>query len=253
MAPVNIKPEDVVISEIKYDSEIKEKDTTKTIRISYKDEHSFNMRLPKMLVPFGLTDNKRFLKEPIDPKAIRYFFEVELNTEDPAIMKLKKLIEDIDDRNIQHLAANSLKIYGKTMTEDYIRENDKYKSSIAVSLDENKQKSTKYHDRLRISVPIFKGPGFQVFKDGAELNFYNPETNLIDWTWAQKRMTIIPMIQSEGLMISKLGSSGKWRLTGLLIKGYSNNRLDISQFEDEEIPRPMPELVSNDNLEVEDD
>jgi len=129
----------------------------------------------------------------------------------------------------------------------------KYSSIIIVSIDpKTNQKNTQYSDRFRVKLPIINGePKFQVFNAKGEISIYNKETKVIDWSWAQRGMKIVPIVQNEGLVVVNGKAYNKWRLLALRVAEYNTNVVDNTSFRDD--IATMTKKVEDLNVDEEDE
>jgi len=246
-------------SEVQYDKitfeKTPKKDGPKTYRAKY-DGHPFDVVVGKIDVPFGVSDNTKFVKEG---DTVKYHLELSLDITNEKAKLFRNFLEKVDQVNYKYISDNSIEMFGKShLTVDEVRKH-KDCSLITISKDkETGQKSVKYSDRFRVKLPIFPdGPKFQVFdKDGTEIVFFNKETGEIDWSWAQKQMKINPIIQSEGILVMPTGAVyTKWKLLALRIMEYNTTTISKDAFRDEET-EPVASLtnqVSDLHVEEEDD
>jgi len=228
-------PKEVDYKKISFEKTTK-KDGPKTYRAKY-DGHSFDVVVGNIDVPFGLSDNSKFNKDQRSDYIIKYNMDLSLDISNENVKQLRTFLEKVDEVNYKFISDNSVEMFGKShLTVDEVKKH-KDCSLISVAIDkETKQKSVKYNDRFRVKLPIFNGePKFQVFdKSGAEIIFYNKETKEIDWTWAQSRMRINPIISSEGILVLATGAVYcKWKIIALRIVDYSSNTVTVDAFRDD--------------------
>lgn len=237
----NVNVSQIHHEKLKIKKNDKTKKETKQCRINY-DNNDFRVIIPKCKLPFGLTvgqDNEG--EAPSSYK--KYSFEV--NIEDP---EFKKILEQIDEKNVNYISECSKDWWGKPYTPDAVRDHT-YSSLI------KKDKKGEYPDRFKFKLPFYNGePKFTVFNQNKEkVNIYKKNSNgevEMDWSWVQKQMHLEAVLECEGLWVVNKNVYCTWKLVQLKIYPIESN--DVNYFEDD-VEQKVSDVVSESDSEEEDE
>ncbi len=208
-----------------------------------------NVQLPKAVAPFGVNNAKENPKtpSPVD----KFSVAIPFDTNNKKLVEAKKFFDDMDQFIIDYVFKNCEKILGSKKSRDVIEE--AYEPMV------KKSKDPKYPDKIKLKlvhtekkvkvngtdvcvgvVPMFKVAKESTVNDKKvwtelELSSKNDKDMLvIDWSWAEKRMNIIPIIECEGLYIINKKIYCSWRIIYLRVCESSANALNTNSFRQEE-------------------
>jgi hypothetical protein len=252
MTKIPAFPSEIVYSKITFEKTTK-KDGPKTYKTKY-DGHAFDVVVGNIDVPFGVSNNSKFNKDNKADYIVKYQIDLSLDTSNDKIKQFKNFLEKVDEVNYKFISENSIEMFGKSFTIDEVK---KFKDCSLITVTKDKetgQKSVKYSDRFRVKLPFFNGePKFQVFdKKGNEIVIYNKETGEVDWSWAQNKMKINPIIQSDGILVLPTGAVYcKWRIIALRIVEYVSTAITNDAFRDNVEQDHVDDMVVEEDVEEE--
>jgi hypothetical protein len=235
-------PNEVDISKLNFDKKKQLKGGPENCKLFY-DNRDLNIQVPRIKVPFGVSSPpEEYNKTGKD----KFTFELSLDTRDEKIAEFKKLLENLDEYNLKYVAANSKELFGTESSVDEVKKFKLYTSMIKQNLDKTtKQKVGDYPDRMRVKLPVFvDGPRFKVYSSKKqEVSFYSPDTKEIDWSWAQKGMDVVPIIQCEGLWVINGKAYCGWRMACVRLCEGSSRQIGLNSFRDNDEEFPVAEVV----------
>lgn len=216
----------------------KTKKETKQCRINYNGG-DFRVIIPKSKLPFGLTvgqDNEG--ETPSSYK--KYSFEVNIDD-----AEFKKVLEQIDEKNVNYISECSKEWWGKPYTPEAVRDHT-YSSLV------KKDKKGEYPDRFKFKLPFYNGePKFTVFNQNKEkVNIYKKNANgeiEMDWSWVQKQMHLEAVIECEGLWVVNKNVYCTWKVVQLKIYPIESN--DVNYFDDEDLQEKKEDSVDEDSVD----
>lgn len=202
----------------------------------YESNRPLSVQFPKMKAPFGVTNKKESQKYPTSDD--KYIVDYQLDTNEPDIAEVKKMLEKIDQMNIQFIADNSEALLGKKQDYERVAEYH-YRSMIIKGKDS-------YPDRFsfKLSYRDDKATGkrcanFGVLRqsDDDEKKFLQVVTankSEPDMSWSFKGMQNVPIGTFEGMWFVNSKFHPKWKIE--IVKVYSNksNTITANSFRNED-------------------
>jgi hypothetical protein len=258
-------PSEIDVSKVSYDK--KKALAQGEICRAYYDNKNFNVQGPRMVVPFGLGIPNPKNAKPSDSEGDKFWLDFSLDTRDPKTADFKKVIERLDDYNVEYIANHSEEFFGDKFSADDIRKHKKYTSMVKMRFDPNnpKVRLTDYPDKFRSKLRFTKGkPDFQVVNDKMEEIHFSRKVGEdkyeYNFNWAgvpegkrpgeegHKRFEAIPIIQCEGFyIIGRLQVHCNWRVKMLRVFSSEDSAIGVNSFrnDDEQQTPTAPVPVQN--------
>ena len=208
----------------------------------YSDKKlEFRIQTPLAKVPFGLTigtkdEKKEGKKEKYmkgrGPKwsivsGEKYSFDFNVDGT-PELEEFKKLVQEMDEKNIKYIHSQSEEWWKKKMSEESIRDMG-YGSMI------KEDKEGEYPDRFKLKLPFYEGkPLFKLYdENNKKIDWVSHEEGkdpVLDWSWAQRGMHIEAIMECEGLWEVNKKVYCTWK--ALQIRFIPTEDLDECAFDD---------------------
>ena len=186
-----------------------------TLKVYYKNEDesiSFRTQTPKMIQAFELGVDKR------DDGSIGYSFNLSFrgDEEDSKIEKFRKMIEQMDEYNINYATENSELIFGKKKSREVVEEN--YTPMVTYSKKEG------YRPTLKVKMPVYDDkPSFTVFNKDREIIPIYSETDGIDLSIFTGGSEAVHILEFHSLWKTNNKFGGRWKL--IQTKMYTTKQL----------------------------
>ena len=186
-----------------------------TLKVYYKNEDesiSFRTQTPKMIQAFELGVDKR------DDGSIGYSFNLSFrgDEEDIKIEKFRKMIEQMDEYNINYATENSELIFGKKKSREVVEEN--YTPMVKYSKKEG------YRPTLKVKMPVYDDkPSFTVFNKDREIIPIYSEADGIDLSVFTGGSEAVHILEFHSLWKTNNKFGGRWKL--IQTKMYTTKQL----------------------------
>ena len=203
------------------------------------EETKFRTQTPKMIQAFELNADKR------DDNSMAYSINVSFrgDEEGTKLSNFRKMLEEMDEHNINYATENSETIFGKKKSREVIEEN--YTRMVKYSKKEG------YRPTLKLKMPIYDDkPGFTVFnKDKDPIPTLIEEDDTIDLSMFTGGSEAVHLIEFTGLWQTNNKFGGTWKL--IQTKMYSSPGQLAGYMMDEDSddePEVKPEIVDDDDV-----
>ena len=203
------------------------------------EETKFRVQTPKMIQAFELNADKR------DDNSMAYSINVSFrgDEEGTKLDNFRKMLEQMDEYNINYATEHSKEIFGKKKSREVIEEN--YTPMVKHS------KKQGYRPTLKLKMPIYDDkPGFTVFnKDKELIPTLIEEDDTIDLSMFTGGSEAVHLIEFTGLWQTNNKFGGTWKL--IQTKMYSSPGQLAGYMMDEDSddePEVKPEIVDDDDV-----
>ena len=203
------------------------------------EETKFRVQTPKMIQAFELNADKR------DDNSMAYSINVSFrgDEEGTKLDNFRKMLEQMDEYNINYATDHSKEIFGKKKSREVIEEN--YTPMVKHS------KKQGYRPTLKLKMPIYDDkPGFTVFnKDKELIPTLIEEDDTIDLSMFTGGSEAVHLIEFTGLWQTNNKFGGTWKL--IQTKMYSSPGQLAGYMMDEDSddePEVKPEIVDDDDV-----
>lgn len=183
---------------------------------------------PKMTVPFGIVKSQ--MKEDDEPK---YYLELSFNATTDRLeglhQKTRALFASIDDKLVDVAVERSAEWFKKKKDRGVIID-EKYKSSLRYSTDEEGNPKYEFPDRLNFKILVHDDgkPAVEVYNTQRERLTVNSIDELMKLITPKSRVKAI--VQAACVWITATGCGISWRV--LQIKVYPNEQMPDYAFQD---------------------
>ena len=164
------------------------------------EETRFRTQTPRMIQAFDINADKR------DDGSMAYSFNVSFrgDEENVKLENFRKMLEQMDEYNINYATENSASIFGKKKSREVIEEN--YTPMVKWSKKEG------YRPTLKIKMPFYdEKPGFVVFDKNRE-PIEIEEDDEIDLSMFSAGCEAIHLLEFTGLWQTNNKFGGTWKL-----------------------------------------
>ena len=175
-----------------------------TLKVYYKHDDestSFRTQTPKMIQAFELGVDKR------DDGSVGYSFNISFrgDEEGTKIEKFRKMIEQMDEYNINYATENSELIFGKKKSREVVEEN--YTPMVKYSKKEG------YRPTLKVKMPVYDDkPSFTVFNKDREIIPIYSEADGIDLSVFTGGSEAVHILEFHSIWKTNNKFGGRWKL-----------------------------------------
>jgi len=176
------------------------------------EETRFRTQTPRMIQAFELGVDKR------EDGSVGYSFNLSFRGDDEGtkIEKFRKMIEQMDEYNINYATENSELIFGKKKSREVVEEN--YTPMVKYSKKEG------YRPTLKVKMPVYDDkPSFTVFNKDREVIPIYSEADGIDLSVFTGGSEAVHILEFHSLWTTNNKFGGRWKL--IQTKMYTTKQL----------------------------
>ncbi len=169
--------------------------------------NGFRTQTPKMLQIFDLNEHSQ------DNGETKYSFCLTFrgSDEDPKVAKFQKMVEDIDEFNINYATENSKELFGKQTKREIVEEF--HKPMVKFSNKKNSE-GEDYPPTLKVKLPFKNGkPKFNIFdKNRKPMNLHDIDEDCVNLSMFSQNTKMQCILEYSGMWVVAKQFGSSWNL-----------------------------------------